>query len=442
MVHSFIMASIVLKGKLQVPGDKSISHRAVMLLSCLPGTHKIQGISAGQDVKSTQACFTLLGTRFRQINESLLEVTGMSHIPRQEEFTLHCGNSGTTMRLLTGLLSGMGIKARLIGDSSLTSRPMKRATTPLSEMGAWIISATNGKPPLILKTPPDSLSGIEYQSFIPSAQVKSAILLAGLYTKPSQTVSITEPLLSRDHTERMLNTLGAGVHTTPQCKITLEGRITEMRGQSISVPGDISSAAFWMVAAAIVPGSEITIENVGLNPTRTGILKILHQAGVHCTIQPLHDYGTEPVGNITVYGDVPLKGDITIEKALIPSLVDEIPILSILGLFTEGTFTLKDAGELRVKESDRLKAMADYIKSFGVPLLETEEGYSFTGDPDRVLNNPMKPFETYHDHRLVMALMIASLKAKSPFNIEGKAWADISYPGFAKALQSLHVSSR
>jgi len=411
-----------------LPGDKSISHRALMFLSMACGEAVIQNLSSGQDVQSTLACLRLLGAQIEALDETTWHITGVEkfHSPPTP---LDCGNSGTTMRLLSGIIAGTGLAATLIGDASLQKRPMKRVIDPLMRMGA---SIQNQCPPLQFKDNPAGLTGIDYRMPIASAQVKSAILLAGLFTQPGCSVEIEEPVPSRDHTERMLTALGAQVDCGQ--KIQLRGRKSDLISQNILVPGDISSAAFWLVGAAILPGSHLTLQQVSLNPSRLGLLKVLQaqveQTGVSAG---------EPYGTIQITGGS-LSGDITITPDMVPELIDEIPILTVLGLFTEGTFTLHGAEELKFKESNRLQALLDILAALDIDVEPYDDGFRFQGNPDWQVPSTQTPFETHHDHRLVMALEILNLRAASPLPIQGKDWVAISYPGFYNTLHRLRTN--
>lgn len=419
-----------------MPGDKSISHRALMFLALSKGTGRIQNLSSGADVLSTLSCLQTLGVPITQTGENQYTVTGT---PRwtAPAAPLDCGNSGTTMRLMSGLLVGMGLGATLTGDQSLQKRPMARIITPLKQMGANIQALGHKADcaPLQIAPRTQALQGGHFALPMASAQVKSAILLSGLFLPREAPLTLTEPHPSRDHTERMLTALGATVTTNAE-GITLVGRACDLESQDIDVPGDISSAAFWLVGAAILPGSQITLKNVSLNPSRLGILTVLEQAGANVTITQHAPALGEPCGDITLTAG-PLVGDITINADLVPALVDEIPILTVLGLFTQGRFTLSGAEELKFKECDRLAAMVWIMTALGVDVTPSEDGYAFTGNPHWQVPSVSTPFETHHDHRLVMALEILSLKSATPLPILGKQWVAISYPGFYNTLGTL-----
>lgn len=422
-----------LRGTLTLPGDKSISHRALMFLSLARGTADVQNLSSGKDVLSTLTCLQNLGANIAPIGQNAWRVTGGQAFLAPSK-PLDCGNSGTTMRLLSGIIAGMGLPAMLTGDESLSQRPMKRIIEPLTQMGAVVQAlGTNQSAPLHFLQRQTPLRGVHYAMPVASAQVKSAILLAGLFTDPAESVVIEEPVPSRDHTERMLAALGAQVSLTP---ITLIGRRADLLSQDITIPGDISSAAFWLVGAAILPGSNLIIQQVSLNPTRLGVLKVLAMAGASVTAEETLQNVGEPYGNIQLHGGA-LKGDITITPEMVPELIDEIPILTVLGLFTQGMFTLHGAEELRFKESDRLKALMETLKALKVDFTAYPDGFSFEGNPDWQVPKVETPLATHHDHRLVMALEILNLRSFLPLPIEGKEWVSISYPGFYETLSRL-----
>ena len=340
-----------LQGRLRIPGDKSISHRSLMLGALARGETRIKGLLLGEDPRSTVACFQAMGAEISDLEAEWVTVKGVGVGQLQEPTTvLDAGNSGTTLRLMLGLLASQpGRFFTVTGDSSLRSRPMARVINPLTTMGAQIWGRHNNQlAPLAIQG--QALSPIHYQSPIASAQVKSCILLAGLSVDGDTTV--TEPSLSRDHSERMLSAFGAKLTVEREaCRVTLHGP-SQLHGQTVIVPGDISSAAYWMVAAAIVPGSDLVIENVGVNPTRTGILEALQQMEADITLENSREVTGEPVADIRVRASQ-LKA-CTIGGGLIPRLIDEVPILAVAALFAEGTTRIEDAAELRVKESDRL----------------------------------------------------------------------------------------
>jgi 3-phosphoshikimate 1-carboxyvinyltransferase len=418
------------RGKIAIPGDKSISHRALMLGAIANGETIIEGLLLGEDPRSTAACFRAMGAEISPLNSEKVIVRGIGLGNLQEPTNvLDAGNSGTTIRLMLGLLASHRDRYFTVtGDSSLRSRPMSRVIKPLQEMGAQIWGRKgNTLAPLAVQG--QQLKPIHYQSPIASAQVKSCILLAGLATVGKTTVS--EPSLSRDHSERMLRAFGAEVEIDPDThSATVVGGAT-LQGQRVVVPGDISSAAFWLVAACIVPGSEVIIENVGINPTRTGILDVLQEMGADVTLENERITTGEPVADLRVRSRQ-LKA-CTIAGDIIPRLVDEIPILAVAAIFAQGTTVIKDAAELRVKESDRLAAVATQLNRLGAKINELPDGLEITGGTPLV----GAEVESYGDHRIAMSLAIAALNAKGATTIRGAEAAAISYPEFVSTLQQV-----
>jgi 3-phosphoshikimate 1-carboxyvinyltransferase len=423
-------AGVSLYGTLQIPGDKSISHRALMLGALAEGETTIQGLLLGEDPRSTAACFTAMGAQISALNTELVTVKGIGLGQLQEPVgVLDAGNSGTTMRLMLGILASHPDRFFTVtGDDSLRSRPMSRVVTPLTEMGAQIWGRRgNSLAPLAVRG--QALEPIHYHSPIASAQVKSAILLAGLMTYGRTTV--TEPALSRDHSERMLRAFGAQIEVDPQTYSATVTGYSTLRGQQVIVPGDISSAAFWLVAGAIVPGSELSIENVGINPTRTGILVALKLMGADITLENQREVAGEPVADIRVkHGK--LKA-CKISGNLIPRMIDEIPILAVAAIFAEGTTVITDAEELRVKESDRIKVMATELTKMGASITELPDGLEITGGGSLV----GAELDSYTDHRIAMSLAIAAMMAKGQTTIDRAEAASISYPTFFDSLRSI-----
>ncbi|MEC4814212.1 MAG: 3-phosphoshikimate 1-carboxyvinyltransferase, partial [Scytonema sp. PMC 1069.18] len=369
-------SGVSLQGRIRVPGDKSISHRALMLGALAEGETTIQGLLLGEDPCSTASCFQAMGAEISELNTELVRVKGIGLGNLQEPVDiLNAGNSGTTIRLMLGLLaSHPGRFFTVTGDDSLRSRPMSRVVKPLQEMGAeiWGRKGASLAPLAVHGT---SLKPIHYHSPIASAQVKSCILLAGLMTEGQTTV--TEPALSRDHSERMLRAFGAELSVDPDTNsVTITGS-AKLVGQKVVVPGDISSAAFWLVAAAIVPNSELVIENVGVNPTRTGILEALEMMGADVHPENQREVAGEPVADLRVRSSR-LKS-CTIAGDIIPRLIDEIPILAVAAVFAEGTTVIRDAAELRVKESDRIAVMARQLNQMGAKVTELPDGMEITG---------------------------------------------------------------
>jgi 3-phosphoshikimate 1-carboxyvinyltransferase len=423
-------SGVSLQGQIEVPGDKSISHRALMLGAISQGETQIQGLLLGEDPRSTAECFRAMGAEISDLNTQMVSVKGIGLGQLKEPVDiLNAGNSGTTLRLMLGLLaSHPGRLFTVTGDSSLRSRPMSRVVKPLQQMGANIWGRAGATlAPLAVQG--QSLKPIHYQSPIASAQVKSCILLAGLMTEGQTT--ITEPSVSRDHSERMLQAFGAQLTTDPENKsVTITGGAT-LYGQKVIVPGDISSAAFWLVAGSIVPGSEILIANVGVNPTRTGVLDALAMMGADITLENQRLVAGEPVADLRVRASV-LHG-CTISGDLIPRLIDEIPVLAVAAVFASGTTIIKDAEELRVKESDRITVMANQLNKMGAKISELTDGMEITGGTALTGTE----VESHGDHRITMSLAIAALNATGKTTIHGAEAAAISYPTFVATLKQV-----
>lgn len=419
-----------LQGRIQVPGDKSISHRALMLGAIAHGETQIQGLLLGEDVCSTSRCLRALGVQISNLNTTQVYVRGLGLGQlREPEDILNAGNSGTTLRLMLGVLAAQpdGFFT-LTGDRSLRSRPMSRVVHPLSQMGAQIWGRLGGSlAPLAVRG--QTLRPIHYHSPVASAQVKSCILLAGLLAAGQTTV--TEPALSRDHSERMLKALGANISVDPEThSVTVTGP-THLQGQQITVPGDISSAAFWLVAASVVPGSELRIENVGVNPTRTGILDALLMMGADVELENWRQMAGEPIADLCVRYS-PLKaceisGDLTLR------LIDEIPIITVAALFAQGTTVIHDAGELRVKESDRLTIITKQLNRMGAKITEHPEGLEISGGT--ILSGT--EVDSHGDHRIAMSLAVAALRASGTTTIRQATAANVSYPSFFATLQQV-----
>ena len=423
-------ASFAIQGEIRVPGDKSISHRALMLGALAGGETQIQGLLLGEDPRSTATCFRAMGAEISELNSDLVTVKGIGLGQLQEpKDILDAGNSGTTLRLMLGILASHRDRFFTVtGDASLRSRPMGRVVQPLQQMGARIWGRQgNTLAPLAIQG--QRLKPMHYQSPIASAQVKSCVLLAGLLSEGNTTV--VEPFLSRDHSERMLEAFGAEITVDPEaCSATVTGP-AQLQGQSVVVPGDISSAAFWLVAAAIVPDSNLLIENVGINPTRIGVLEVLHQMGANITLENERVVTGEPVADLRVrYGDLTAT---TIEGRIIPRLIDEIPILAVAATFAQGKTVIRDAAELRVKESDRLATIATQLNRMGARVTELPDGLEIMGGP--TLQGA--EVESYGDHRVAMSLAIAALRALGPTHIHYAQAAAISYPDFASTLEFL-----
>lgn len=414
-----------LKGTITIPADKSISHRAVMFSSLANGTSTIQNFSKGADCLSTLSVFKNLGVgaEFKDEKTLIINSKGRLVAPQRE---LYCGNSGTTMRLMSGILAGQNFDSVLTGDESLSKRPMKRVIEPLELMGARIVS--DGRAPL--KIFGQSLKGIDYVSALSSAQVKSCVLLAGLFADGK--TSFTEPHLSRNHTELMLEFMGAKIQTEDN-KTTIEQ--SELSPKTITVAGDISSAAFFIAAGLIVPNSEIILKNVGLNSTRTGILDVVQKMGANVEILDKKIISNELVGDIKVKSSE-LKACI-IEGDIIPRLIDELPVIAVLATQAEGTTVIKDAQDLRNKESDRIKAVVCELKKLGANIEETPDGFIIEGESK--LHGGAQ-VETYHDHRLAMSLYVAGLICENetgPIQINGFEWVNISFPEFESLMSKI-----
>ena len=424
-------SGLSLTGRIRVPGDKSISHRALMLGAIATGETTIEGLLLGEDPRSTAKCFSLMGAQISELNAERVTVRGVGIGQLEEPIeVLDAGNSGTTMRLMLGILaSHPGRFFAVTGDSSLRSRPMSRVIKPLQQMGAQIWGRRdNSLAPLAVLG--QQLKGIHYHSPIASAQVKSCILLAGLMASGDTTV--TEPSLSRDHSERMLRAFGAKLTVDSEtCSVTVSGG-AQLQGQNVIVPGDISSAAFWLVAGAIVPGSELVVENVGVNPTRTGILEALEMMGADIQLQNQREAAGEPVADILVRSSSQLRG-CTIAGDLIPRLIDEIPILAVAATFASGTTIIRDAAELRVKESDRLAVIAAELNRMGAQITELPDGLEITGETPLTGTD----VDSYTDHRIAMSLAIAALNAIGTTTIHRAEAAAISYPDFTPTLQQV-----
>ena len=420
-----------LKGTLTVPGDKSISHRAIMFGSLAEGTTIIHGFLKGADCLSTIDCFRKMGISIEEKEDTIyVHGKGLHGLHKPEE-TLDVGNSGTTTRLISGILAGQNFDTVLSGDASLNSRPMGRIMKPLSMMGADITSIHDtGCAPLSIKG--RSLNAIHYDSPVASAQVKSCVLLAGLYANGK--TSVTEPALSRDHTERMLRSFGANIVSDKNtCTITPP---ETLHGQHIEVPGDISSAAFFIVAALITPNSEITINNVGINDTRAGILKVCQDMGADITLLHAREEGGEPVADLLVKTSS-LRGTI-VEGDIIPALIDELPVIALMACFAKGQTIIKDAHELRVKESDRIAIMTENLGAMGADIIDTDDGFIINSRSDNTI-------PTLHgasincsmDHRIAMTFAIAGLNADGETIITDSDCVDVSYPGFFTQLEQL-----
>ena len=422
-----------LQGIVKVPGDKSISHRSLIIGSIAEGETNIEGFLYSEDPLSTADCLRKLGVCIPEIKKDQpfsIKGLGLGGFKEPKEI-LNCGNSGTTMRLLMGLLAGQkGKNFILTGDNSLNERPMGRVSKPLAQMGGEIYGRENGtKAPISITG--NKLKGCVIGTPVASAQVKSAILLAGL--NAYGTTSVIEPASSRDHTERMLKAFGADIKIRGELGRNIVIKAGKnLTGQNIMIPGDISSAAFWMIAASIVPESEIVIKNVGLNPTRTGILDVMDKMGCDYKIIQRSTIAGEPIGSVNIKYVRNLK-PFKVEGDILPKLIDEIPILTVAACFCNGVSEIKDAKELRVKETDRLKVMARQLRKFGANILEKEDGLIITGESK--FNAAEVDSET--DHRVSMSLAIAALLAKGSTIIKRAEASKVSYPNFWDDLEKL-----
>ncbi len=414
-----------LTGRIRVPGDKSISHRSIMLGSLAEGITQVSGFLQGEDCLCTLQAFRNMGVHIEGPSEDgKVTIHGVGlHGLKAPSTDLDMGNSGTSMRLMSGLMSGQAFDVRMTGDSSLSKRPMKRVTVPLAQMGARIDATERGTPPLVVHGG-SQLTGIHYEMPMASAQVKSALLLAGLYAEGE--TSVTEPAPTRDHTERMLRGFGYTVKTEAN-RISLQGG-GKLTATAIDVPSDISSAAFFMVGASIAEGSDLIIEHVGMNPTRTGVIDILRLMGANLELLNPREVGGEPVADIRVRS-AKLKG-IRIPEALVPLAIDEFPVLFVAASCAEGETVLTGAEELRVKESDRIQVMADGLVACGIDAQPTPDGIIIQGGK---LTGGI--ITSHNDHRIAMSFSIAGLRASSPMLINDCATVNTSFPGFVQLAQ-------
>lgn len=424
-MYKIIRKATNFKGEIEVGADKSISHRAVMFSALAKGESVIENFLLAEDTIATCNCIKELGINIKQDNNRLIiEGKGLDGFTKPSK-VLDCGNSGTTMRLFTGLLSAQNFTSVLTGDSSLNKRPMERIINPLTQMGAKIQARGIYAPLTINGT---RLQGITYTSPIASAQVKSAILLAGLNATGQTTV--IEPQKSRDHTERMLSAMGANIKED-NLKVTIfPGK--ELNPQEIIIPNDISSAAFFMVAASIIPGAEVLIKNVGINETRAGIIEVLTKMGANIKKENEATVSGEQVADLLIKGSS--LNSVVIEGDIIPRLIDEIPVLAVAMAVAHGTSIVKDASELRVKETDRIKAMCSELSKMGVSITETEDGFVIDGNYDDIKGAEV---DSFGDHRIAMSLAIAALVAKGETKINDAKAVDISFPEFWSKIDEL-----
>ena len=412
------------RGTVRVPGDKSISHRALLIAALTPGSSRLLGLSPAHDVAATKGCLQQLGLLLEE-SPGLTRVMGrtLAHW-RESSGALQCDNSGTTMRLLAGVLAGSSFSATLVGDASLSRRPMQRIVEPLALMGGKLqATGQGGRPPLMITG--SKLRAVDYQTPIASAQVKSALLLAGLHADGVTRIREKHP--TRDHTERMLRAFGAQLSFSSGYAEIAGGQV--LAPQTLAVPGDISSAAFFLVLAAATPGAELVVENVGLNPSRTGILDVLAAMGARFTIKPRHTE-PEPTGDVHIYGGT-LRG-FSVSGADIPRVIDELPILAVAASVATGKTVVRDAAELRVKESDRISALLTELSRMGAKCEEYPDGFAIEGGR---LSGAI--VDSHGDHRLAMALAVAGCCAEGATYLRGVECVAVSYPGFFSALKRL-----
>lgn len=421
-----------IRGKVSVPGDKSISHRAAIIAALANGSSRIKNFSSGADCAATIECLKKLGVAITRNNEGLVIQGVVRQGLRPATAPLDCGNSGSTMRMLAGVLAGQNFKSTLIGDESLSKRPMTRIIEPLESMGA-VVQSNEGKPPLTI-TGSDSLKGIVYELAVPSAQVKSSILLAGLNAKGL--TEVTESLKgTRDHTERMLEWFGVPLSRRTEGgtkTVGLAGPV-DLAARDINVPGDISSAAYFVAAAGSLPTSDLTIADVSLNPTRTTFLEVFQSLGLDVQSTDVREASNEPMGSIRVAGNLkPIETPVTLCGSDISQTIDELPLLAVLGSQTIGGLEIRDAEELRLKESDRIAATAQNLRAMGVTVKEFDDGMKIS--PARLQGARI---ESYGDHRIVMAFTIAALLAEGESEIEGTDCVGISFPEFFETLEAI-----
>jgi len=427
-MHFTVNPSNVRDAAVTVPGDKSISHRALMLGSVANGSTDISGFLAGEDCLATLSAMRAMGVQIEQTGPTDIVVHGRGlHGLGRPESALDLGNSGTAMRLMAGLLSGQDFDSRLVGDESLSSRPMGRVITPLLAMGADI-GSEDGRPPLTVRGN-RALTAIEYELPVASAQVKSAVLLAGMYA--DGVTSVVEPAVTRDHTERMLGAMGVEVQTSGH-RISVQGG-QALKSCSIRVPGDLSSAAFVILAALLSENAEIVIESVGVNPTRTGVIDILQAMGADISLENPRLLSQEPVADIRVRSSA-MQGGV-VDPGLVSLAIDEFPVLFVAAAAARGTTRFSGIGELRVKESDRIAAMSAGLRALGIEVDESDDGAvvyggKFTGGD----------VESFGDHRIAMSLAVAAGSSSGPVVVRDTAAVETSFPGFATLMASLGLN--
>lgn len=429
-MNSKIVFPATLSGSVLIPGDKSISQRVAMLASLADGTSKVTGYLNGEDARSTLGAMEQMGAKV-EFTDDALYITGVAGTLQQPDEPLDMGNSGTGTRLLAGLLAGAGVEVTMVGDDSLSSRPMGRIRSPLEQMGAYIgLTGKKGTLPMIIRG--GTLEGIGYLLPMASAQVKSCVLLAGLFANGKTTV--VEPRPTRDHTEKLFEALGIPIEIDG-LQISVNGfgsQGPQYKARSFVIPADFSSAAFWIVAIAARPGATLRLEKVGLNPRRTALLDVLKRMGADIDVVVTEEKG-DPFGTITVRGGA-LKGT-TIEGDEIPNLIDELPIIAVAGALATGDTIIRDAAELRVKESDRIAEMVTNLRRFGVQVAESSDGMIVSG-PTR-LKTPDGPIDSHGDHRIAMSMAILNTFSDAPLVLENVGCVDTSYPEFWGHMEEL-----
>jgi 3-phosphoshikimate 1-carboxyvinyltransferase len=414
-----------LRGEVRVPGDKSVSHRAVMLAAIAEGRSRITGFLEGEDTRATAAVLAQLGVRIEApaASERIVHGVGLHGLAGSDR-PLDCGNAGTGMRLLAGLLAGQRFDSTLVGDASLSRRPMRRVIAPLEAMGARIEAEAGGLPPLRIHGN-NVLQGIDFTNDVASAQVKSAVLLAGLYAHGATVVR--EPRPTRDYTERMLRSFGADVDFAAGIATVRGGG--RLQACDIAVPPDFSSAAFFLVAGSVIPGSDLTLPVVGINPRRTGLLDVLRAMGADIDVEPIPGGQGDPVARLRVRA-APLRG-IEVPESLVADMIDEFPVLFVAAALAEGTTTIRGAAELRVKESDRIATMAAALRALGAGIEETPDGAVIRGGS---LTGGV--VDSHGDHRIAMAMAVAAQRATAPVHIGDCANVATSFPGFLELSNS------
>jgi 3-phosphoshikimate 1-carboxyvinyltransferase len=421
------------RGQIRVPGDKSISHRSIMLGAIAEGTTRVTGFLEGADAISTMNVFRAMGVAIDGPHEGRVTVHGVGmHGLKAPAAALDCGNSGTSMRLLSGLLAGQGLELTLVGDASLSRRPMRRVTDPLALMGARI-DTTDGRPPLRIHPAPGRLRGIRYEMPVASAQVKSALMLAGLYADGE--TCVVEPAPTRDHTERMLGAFGVDVDVAGPA-VTVRGG-GSLRATDIDVPADISSAAFFLVAGAIARDADLLLRHVGVNPTRTGVIDILKLMGADLTLENPRTVGGEPVADLRIRSSE-LVG-IEVPASLVPLAIDEFPVLFVAAACARGRTVVTGAEELRVKESDRIAVMAEGLRRLGVSATPTPDGIVIEGRGGSAAAFEAGEVDSHGDHRPAMAFAVASLRAAGPIDILDTANVGTSFPNFVALAREVGI---